>query len=136
MSSVIYYPGYSQTQVADNLIYQVISAITNANPMVLTTVNNHNYQPGTNVSFLIPQIFGMKQLNGRSGNILSVTSNTMTIGINSISFSPFAYPSPLPSAYTPPTVYLNAEGPQVPPFLPYGNESSFEGTTYNAGLAL
>ena len=102
--------------------------------MVLTTENTHNYPAGVNVSFLIPSMFGMQQLNGMNGNILSVTSNTMTIGINAINFTPFAYPGSLPSAYTPPTVFANAEGPQPIPSLPYGNQESFEGTIFNAGL--
>ncbi len=135
MSAIVYYPGYSQVQVEENLLTQTIASITNSNPMVLTTVNTHNYPAGVNVSFLIPSIFGMQQLNGLNGNILSVTSNTMTIGINTNNFSPFAYPSPLPSAYSPPSVFANASGPYLPPTpLPYGNQDSFEGTIYNAGL--
>jgi hypothetical protein len=134
-SSIIYYPGYSQTQVAMNLTWQVIASITNANPMVITTVNNHNYVIGMIVSFLIPSQFGMIQLNNVIGQVVGLTSNTLTIDIDSTNFTPFSYPSPLPSAYSPPNVYPYSSGPylNVPPPLPYGNENSFEGSIYNGG---
>jgi len=102
--------------------------------MVVTTAANHNYVAGLNVSFLIPTQFGMQQLNSLNGDILSVTSNTFTIAIDSTLFSVFSYPSPLPSAYTPPSVIPNASGGLVPPQpLPYGNEKPFEGAVWNAG---
>lgn len=133
-STVQYYPGYSQEQVQQNLKVQTITAITNSTPMVVTTLNPHNYPPGINVSFLIPSQFGMYQLNTLNGQVLSVTSDTLTIAIDSLPFSAFAYPSDLPTAYTPPSVVPNASGPYLPPKpLPYGNQDSFEGTIFNNG---
>jgi len=132
--SVIYYPGYSQVRVQQNFITQTIASITNANPMVVTTENNHNYMAGMDVTFLIPVAFGMTELNNLNAQILSVTNNTLTTNVNSTSFTPFAYPSPLPSAYTNPSVIPNASGPYLPPIpLPYGNQDSFNGTIFNAG---
>jgi|ERR1700677_3787861 len=134
MSSVVYYPGYSQVQVQENLLVQTISSITNANPMVVTTVNDHGYPAGVNVSFLIPTMFGMQQLNGLNAQVISVTANTLTVNVSSKNFTPFAYPSPLPNAYTNPSVIPNASGPYLPPLpLPFGNQTSFEGTIFNNG---
>lgn len=136
MSSVIYYPGYSQVQVSENLTWQQIASVTQANPMVVTTENDHNYPSGVNVAFRIPIIFGMQQLNSINGQIISVGSNTMTINIDSSQFTPFAYPSPLPNAYSLPTVYANASGPYLSPQpLPYGNQDNFEGVIFNNGIA-
>jgi hypothetical protein len=101
--------------------------------MVVQTDATHNYQAGMNVAFLIPTRFGMQELNDLNGYVLSVTSDTMSISIDSTNFSSFSYPSPLPSAYTPPSVFANAEGPQIPGALPYGNQESFDGCIYNAG---
>jgi hypothetical protein len=135
MSSVVYYPGYSQVQVQENLLTQVIAAITNANPMVVTTVNAHDYVAGMNVTFLIPTQFGMRQLNNINAQVLIASGTSLTINLDSTSFSVFAYPSPLPSAYTPPSVIPNASGPYLPPTpLPYGNQISFEGTIFNDGV--
>ncbi len=134
MSSVIYYPGYSQQQVHMNLLVQDIASITNAYPMVVTTVNDHGYVSGMVVTFLIPISFGMIELNNLSGQVIGVTNDTLTINLDSISFTPFAYPSPLPSAYTPPSVIPYSSGPYLPPLpLPFGNQDSFEGTIFNDG---
>lgn len=134
MSSVVYYPGYSQVQVQENLLVQTIASITNANPMVVTTVKNHGYVPGMKVTFLIPQQFGMVQLNNLIGQVTQLTSNTLTINIDSTHFTPFAAPSPLPSAYTNPSVIPNNSGPYLAPLpLPYGNQDSFQGVFYNNG---
>lgn len=133
-SSVIYYPGYSQQQVFENLIVRTIESISNSYPMVLTTTVDHGYPAGLMVRFLIPIMFGMQELNDIEGQVISVTDNTLTLNINSINFSLFSYPSPLPSAYTSPSVIPNSSGPYLPPQpLPYANQDSFEGVVYNNG---
>lgn len=134
MSTVTYYPGYSQLQVKMNFIWQVIASITQSFPMVITTVNNHGYVAGVEVKFQIPQEFGMTQLNNLRGQVTDLTSNTLTINIDSTNFDVFSYPSPLPISYTSPTVFADSSGPYLPPLpLPYGNQDSFEGVIYNNG---
>jgi len=134
MSSVIYYPGYSQVQVQDNLIVKTISTINQSNPMTMTTTEDSNYNVGMKVRFLIPKQFGMQELNNLDGQVTSVSGVNITVSIDSTFFSPFAYPSPLPDAYTSPSVIPNSSGPYVTnPPLPYGNQDSFDGTIYNAG---
>lgn len=132
--SVIYYPGYSQVQVSDNLIVKTIASITQSNPATLTTTDNHNYVAGMNVSFLIPKAFGMQELNKLVVQVLTASTNVLTLNVDTTQFSPFAYPSPLPTAYTPPSIIPNSSGPFLPPQpLPFGNQNSFEGVIYNAG---
>ena len=134
MAVVVYYPGYGQLQVADNLTVQTIATASNSNPLVITTVNNHNYNAGMKVTFLIPTSFGMQQLNSLNLQVLVASGNSLTLGVDSTMFTHFSYPSPLPSAYTPPSVIPNSTGPYLPPLpLPYGNQDSFEGSIYNAG---
>lgn len=134
-SSVIYYPGYSQTQVKENLIVQTIESITQAFPAVLTTAEDHGYPAGLNVTFLIPKRFGMTELNGLNIQVISVTNNTLTLNIDTTNFTPFAYPNPLPNAYVVPSVVPNSSGKYLPPLpLPYGNQDSFEGVIYNDGV--
>lgn len=133
-SFVQYYPGYGQQQVQTNLRVQTITQITNAPLMVVTTERDHGYVAGMNVSFLIPIEFGMRELNFLNGQVLEITPNTLTVGIDSTNFSVFSYPSPLPSAYTPPSVIPNSSGMYLPPKpLPFGNQNSFEGVIYNDG---
>jgi hypothetical protein len=133
-SSVIYYPGYSQVQVHQNYLTKTIASITNSNPCIVTTSFPHFYLPGLEVRFLIPIAFGMQQLNNFAAQIIAKTTNTFTLNLDSTRFGVFAYPNPLPNAYTPPTVIPNSSGPYLPPLpLPYGNQDSFEGTIYNNG---
>ncbi len=133
-SSVIYYPGYSQTQVYENFIVRSIESISNSFPMVLTTTVDHKYIAGLKVRFMIPKMFGMEELNALDGQIISVTSDTLTINLDSTNFSVFSYPNSLPSAYTGPVVIPNSSGPPLPPVpLPNPNQNSFEGTFYNNG---
>ncbi len=130
----MYYPGYSQEQVQDNLRVKTIASITNSNPMIVTTVNDHGYVAGMMVTFLIPTQFKMVQLNNLNVQVIAITSDTLTINLDSTNFSVFSYPSPLPSAYTNPSVIPNSSGPYLPPVpLPYGNQDSFEGVIYNNG---
>jgi hypothetical protein len=135
MTTVVqYYPGYSQIQVQQNLRTQEIVSITQAFPAVLTTVDDHGYPAGVNVTFLIPIQFGMTQLNNQNIQVISVTNNTLTLNIDTSNYTPFAYPSPLPQAYTQPSVIPNSSGKYLPPLpLPFGNQVSFEGVIYNAG---
>ncbi len=77
----------------------------------------------------------MIQLNNLNIQVLEVTNNTLTINIDSSNFTPFLYPTPLPSAYTPPSVIPNSSGVYLPPQpLSYGNQTSFEGVIYNDGV--
>jgi len=135
MTTVVqYYPGYSQVQVQQNLRTQEIASITQAYPAVLTTVVDHGYQAGINVTFQISPQFGMTQLNGLNIQVLSVTNNSLSINIDTSNFTPFAYPSPLPNAYTLPSVIPNSSGKYLPPLpLPVGNQNSFEGVIFNEG---
>lgn len=102
--------------------------------MVVTTVDDHGYRAGMMVRFLIPTQFGMVELNELNAQVLELTDDTLTINLDSRNFSVFSYPSPLPSAYTPPSVIPNSSGPYLPPEpLPFGNQDSFEGTIFNNG---
>lgn len=133
-SSVIYYPGYSQTQVKENLIVRRIESISNSYPMIVTTSVDHKYVAGMNVRFFIPERFGMTELNGIEAQVLALTSNQLAIDIDSINFSVFSYPNDLPFAYVQPSVIPDSSGKILPPKpLPYGNQNGFEGVFYNNG---
>jgi hypothetical protein len=133
--SIIYYPGYSQQIITPNLRTKDIASITNAFPMVVTTVEDHGYVAGMEVRFLIPGEFGMQELNNvQAAQVIDLTTNTLTIDLDSTHFGVFQYPGVLPTSFTPPSVIPNNSGPYLPPLpLPYGNQTSFEGVIYNAG---
>lgn len=132
----MYYPGYSQVIVTPNLRTRTIISITNTSPAVITTSEDHGYVVGMEVRFLIPTPFGMQELNKIDAvQVIALTSNTITIKLDSLHFTAFQYPVSLPIAYTPPSVIPNNSGPYLPPLpLPFGNQTSFEGVIYNNGM--
>jgi len=133
--SIQYYPGYSQQVVIRNLITEQIASITNANPAVVTTSNPNSYVAGMVVTFQIPSLFGMSQLNRQIVQVTNVLGTAITVDVDTTNYTPFAYPFSLSSAYTPPTMIPYSSGPYLPPLpLPYGNQDSFEGTQYNGGI--
>lgn len=133
--SIIYYPGYSQQVVTPNLRVKTILSVTQAFPCVVTTTEDHGYVLGMNVKFLIPSQFGMVQLNDVTTQVIDLTDASVTLNLDSTNFSSFSYPSPLPSAYTPPSIIPYSSGPYLPPTpLPFGNQKSFEGVKYNDGV--
>jgi hypothetical protein len=84
-------------QYPDN---RVIAKITNANPMVITTLVQQNYYVGDVVTFDIPTIFGIPQLtNSITGLPFQATviaannavgTQTVTLAIDSTNFGVFA----------------------------------------------
>jgi hypothetical protein len=92
----------------------LITAITQANPMVVTTAVSHNLVVGQEVKIYVPSAFGMTQANGISAIITAVTAQTFTLGsVNSLGFTAFAWPA-VPSGTT---LYWN----QFPQVVPQGS---------------
>lgn len=77
------------TEFIPNLQY--ISDITQAVPAVVTFTSDHNFTNGEWISFRIPPANGMIQLNNQKALIISITSDTVTIAVDSLDFYPFIY---------------------------------------------
>lgn len=72
-----------------------ISGITQAAQAVVTTSTDHSFEIGNQVQFLIPPEWGMRQLNGRKGYIISIPAATqIEVDIDTRSFDAFVTPSP------------------------------------------
>src|SRR5581483_2171142 len=71
---------------------RIITAITNANPAVVTTSFAHNYVSLTIVRLDIPRGFGMQQANQLTGTIIVLSPTTFSISIDSTQFDAFAVP--------------------------------------------
>lgn len=70
-----------------------ITNISQALSAVVTVSTAHNYVVGELVYFSIPQSFGMTQISGLTGKITAVTTYTMTVNIDSTTFTAFAFPA-------------------------------------------
>lgn len=94
----------------------VISAITLGNTTTIATTMYHNFEPGQEVAFRIPAMWGTIQLNSLPnvvipgspiyGYVVSITDNwTFVVNINSASFTAFnVNPSTIPTNFTFPQV--------------------------------
>lgn len=67
---------------------RIISSVTNANPAVVTTTFNHQYQSGLIVRLNIAPGYGMQQANQLYGPIIVTGNTTFTIDIDTTYFEP------------------------------------------------
>lgn len=88
--------------------YKFISLITNALQAVVTCTANHDFTDGEIVSFRVSPPYGMKEINEKSGKVLSHTNNTITVDIDTMNFTAFIYP--VSGNNTPPVVVPSASG--------------------------
>lgn len=72
-----------------------ITAITQAASAVITLSVTHGYTVGQAVRITVPSAFGMTEIDGLLGNITAVSTanNTITVDIDSTSFTAFAFPT-------------------------------------------
>lgn len=118
---------------------RVIAKISQANPMVVTTLVQQNYQIGDVVRFAIPTAFGMQQLNSTTSGLplqftVSAVNNavgTQTVtfaNVDSTNFTAFvslaasAYPTSFPMMIPQGEGNTNSLINVVPSPLPYGNQ--------------
>lgn len=102
-----------------------ITAITAANPAVVTMSATHGLTVGQKVRLIVPSGFGMTQANGVIGTIsaISTANNTITLSdVNSSSWTAFAFP----------TSASAAAGISFPQVVPIGDSADFlDGATEN-----
>lgn len=129
---------------------RTIAAISLANPMVVTTLVQQNYQVGDVVRFQIPTVFGMQQLvSGPTGLPLQFTvsavnnavgTQTVTFAnVNSSAYTAFAWAAAANYPYGLPIMVPQGEGNTnnltgiVPSPLPYANQNILGFATQNLG---
>ena len=65
--------------------------------MVVTVSANtdqmNTYIPGQKVKLTVPVTFGMWQANGKTGQIVAIGTNILTLNIYALGFDPFVIPS-------------------------------------------
>lgn len=71
---------------------RIIDAITNANPMQITTSFDNDYLDGAIVRLNIPVDHGMQQANQLQGVVTVTSGTTFTLPIDSTIFDTFSHP--------------------------------------------
>jgi hypothetical protein len=103
---------------------RVIAAMTNANPMVITTLVQQNYYVGDVVTFSMPTVFGVPQLSAQTtglpvqATVISannaVGTQTVTLAVNSTNYGVFGgangWPASSSYPFTFPTMVPQGEG--------------------------
>lgn len=71
---------------------RIITAITQSNPVVITTSFDHNYGTGEIVRINIAPGAGMTQINQKSGALVVISPTEFALPINSTNFDAFVVP--------------------------------------------
>jgi hypothetical protein len=103
-----------------------ITNITQASSAVITFSTTHNYVVGQTIRFHCPSEFGMVEIDGLLGTIsaINTSTNTITVNIDSSSFTAFAWP----------TSAVAAGGVSFPQGIPVGEQASqFDGSFTDNG---
>lgn len=127
---------------------RAIAGITLANPMVVTTLVQQNYQVGDVVRFQIPTVFGMQQITSTTNGLplqftVSAVNNavgTQTVtfaNVDSTAFTAFAWAAAASYPYGLPVMIPQGEGNTnnligvTPSPLPYANQDILGFATQN-----
>ncbi len=73
----------------------LVTNITNAYQAVVTIVDSieNTYIPGQLLYFVVPNTYGMTQINGQYGKIISISGLNFTTDVNSTMYDTFTIPS-------------------------------------------
>jgi hypothetical protein len=76
---------------------RIITKVSAANPGVVTTATAHGFSTNDKVRLLFPAesatVWGMSQLNGMIVTVTVVSATTFSIGVDTSSFTAFAFPT-------------------------------------------
>lgn len=84
-----------------------ISDITNAQQAVVTCTEDHDFTVGEIVSFRVSPQNGMDQINNRQSKVISITSDTVTVDVETLLFDEFI---PGLDVKIPPVIVPSASG--------------------------
>ena len=102
MSTNVIYPAFSY-----------INDISNAVQAIVTFTADHDFIVGEILGFRVTPPFGMFEINNRHGKVLSITSDTVTVDIDTTFYTAFDY-SALNSRGTTPPVCVPAGSGVIP----------------------
>ena len=116
---------------------RIITSVTSSGSSTVVVMSvTHGFTVGQRVTFVVPDDYGMTQLNGLRGQITAIntTTNSITVNIDSSGFTAFAWPTAVAG--------LTVSLPQVIPFgdapltvaNPNADQSVLDGATRNEAI--
>lgn len=114
----------------------LVSSVSQATQAVVIFTETHGLRSGQELVFKVPSQFGMTQLDGLRGTIVAIntTTNSVTVNIDTTSFTAFAFPLTAVAAgapYTPAQAIPFGDGLDVN--TPLITSPTLSGATYNTG---
>lgn len=88
--------------------WKYITDISNEQFAVVTLDEDHDFTDGEIVGFRVTKPFGMVEINDMYGKVLTHTSDTITVDIDTMNFTAFIYP--VVGKVTPPVCVPAASG--------------------------
>ena len=71
--------------------YSFIQSISQGQNTTVTFTAPCDFELGEIISFRVSQPYGMQELNNQTATVTAVTSNTITVPINSLNYTPFTF---------------------------------------------
>lgn len=90
--------------------FAYINAITNSNNAVITFTEDHDFIIGEIVGFRVERAFGMFEINQKRGHIISLTDDSITIDIDTSTWTPFTYALINTAGTSPPVCVPSSSG--------------------------
>lgn len=92
-------PWYANPSPTFQPAMRLITAITQTDPVVVTTSFDHDYVSGTVVRIYVtrPDVYGMSQIDKLFGEITVTGTDTFTVPIDGTGFDALVIPAPLPA---------------------------------------
>ena len=107
--------------------FSYISAITNELNPTVTFTANHDFTVGEIVSFRVGKPFGMSEINNKRAHVLAITDTTITIDIDTSTWTPFSLVNLNNPGTTPPVCVPSSSGVITQLYTPSVNiEDAFD----------
>lgn len=115
--------------------FNYVTKITQASQAVVTTSIAHKYVEDELIFFSVPSSYGMSEIDGMEGKIVSTTDHTFTVDIDSSDFSAFSFPADgdVPSARQFATVAKAGSRNQSNPVNPFQSAQEFPFISLDGG---
>lgn len=110
--------------------FAYIIALSNAQNAVVEFSAAHDYTDGEIISFRVSRPYGMVEINNKQAKVLSHTSTTVTVDLDTLDFNTFIYPAA--GQNTPPVCVPAGSGVISTLYTPeYNLEDSFDNIRVN-----
>jgi hypothetical protein len=96
---------------------RLVEDITNAQNAVVTCTEDHDFVDNEIISMRVSRPYGMIEMNNQSAKVISHTSDTVTIDVDSTNFTAFSIPADL-SGTTPPCIVPSSSGVDLTEYSP------------------